>query len=88
MIDLFINPDAPSGALLLSGGLRGAPPLAADFPPGPPLAGGGLEPPQGLPPHDYPYDVILTRRDYEGFGFVIISSVAKSGSLIGQWLFV
>ena len=35
--------------------------------------------------HDtYPYDVTVTRRENEGFGFVIISSVTKSGSTIGE----
>ena len=35
--------------------------------------------------HDtYPYDVTVTRRENEGFGFVIISSVTKSGSTIGK----
>ena len=34
--------------------------------------------------NNYPYDVTLTRGDQEGFGFVIISSVARSGSVIGQ----
>ena len=32
----------------------------------------------------YPYDVTVTRRENEGFGFVIISSVTKSGSVIGM----
>lgn len=32
----------------------------------------------------YPYDVTVTRRHDEGFGFVIISSVAKAGSTIGK----
>lgn len=31
----------------------------------------------------FPYDVTVTRRENEGFGFVIISSVTKSGSTIG-----
>ena len=35
--------------------------------------------------HDtYLYDVTVTRRENEGFGFVIISSVTKSGSTIGK----
>ncbi|KAJ1526097.1 hypothetical protein ONE63_009262 [Megalurothrips usitatus] len=36
--------------------------------------------------HDggYPYDVTVTRRENEGFGFVIISSVNKVGSTIGR----
>lgn len=36
--------------------------------------------------HDggYPYDVTVTRRENEGFGFVIISSVNKIGSTIGK----
>jgi hypothetical protein len=32
----------------------------------------------------YPYDVTVTRRESEGFGFVIISSVNKAGSTIGK----
>ncbi|KAK2704383.1 membrane-associated guanylate kinase, WW and PDZ domain-containing protein 1-like isoform X2 [Artemia franciscana] len=32
----------------------------------------------------YPYDVTVTRRENEGFGFVIISSVTKAVSFIGQ----
>ncbi|KAK8737494.1 hypothetical protein OTU49_004523 [Cherax quadricarinatus] len=32
----------------------------------------------------FPYDVTVTRRENEGFGFVIISSVTKSGSTIGR----
>lgn len=32
----------------------------------------------------YPYDVTVMRRENEGFGFVIISSVAKAGSTIGK----
>ena len=31
----------------------------------------------------YPYDVRVVRRENEGFGFVIISSVNKTGSVIG-----
>ncbi|XP_013385356.1 membrane-associated guanylate kinase, WW and PDZ domain-containing protein 1 isoform X2 [Lingula anatina] len=38
--------------------------------------------PDGMP--TFPYNVSVTRRDNEGFGFVIISSVTKSGSNIGQ----
>lgn len=34
----------------------------------------------------YPYDVIVTRRENEGFGFVIISSVTKAGSTIGEFI--
>ncbi|XP_069101308.1 membrane-associated guanylate kinase, WW and PDZ domain-containing protein 1-like isoform X8 [Argopecten irradians] len=34
----------------------------------------------------YPYEVTVTRRPTEGFGFVIISSVTKSGSTIGRIL--
>jgi hypothetical protein len=33
----------------------------------------------------YPYDVTVTRRESEGFGFVIISSVNKAGSTIGMY---
>ena len=32
----------------------------------------------------YPYDVTVTRRENEGFGFVIISSVSRAGSTIGR----
>lgn len=32
----------------------------------------------------YPYDVTVTRREDEGFGFVIISSVSRAGSTIGR----
>lgn len=32
----------------------------------------------------FPYDIEVTRRENEGFGFVIISSVTKSGSTIGR----
>ncbi|KAG8285679.1 Membrane-associated guanylate kinase, WW and PDZ domain-containing protein 3 [Homalodisca vitripennis] len=32
----------------------------------------------------YPYDVTVTRRESEGFGFVIISSLNKAGSTIGR----
>ncbi|XP_042875868.1 uncharacterized protein LOC122255685 isoform X3 [Penaeus japonicus] len=32
----------------------------------------------------FPYDIQVTRRENEGFGFVIISSVTKSGSTIGR----
>ena len=31
----------------------------------------------------YPYNVTVTRRENEGFGFVIISSLNKAGSAIG-----
>lgn len=34
----------------------------------------------------YPYDVTVTRRESEGFGFVIISSVNKAGSTIGKYI--
>ena len=34
----------------------------------------------------YPYDVIVSRRENEGFGFVIISSVTKAGSTIGEFI--
>jgi atrophin-1 interacting protein 3 (BAI1-associated protein 1) len=33
---------------------------------------------------NYPYDVTVTRRENEGFGFVIISSVSRAGSTIGR----
>nr|CAD7431146.1 unnamed protein product [Timema monikensis] len=36
----------------------------------------------------YPYDVTVTRRESEGFGFVIISSVNKAGSTIDRILAV
>ncbi len=32
----------------------------------------------------YPYDVTVARRENEGFGFVIISSVSRAGSTIGR----
>ena len=32
----------------------------------------------------YPYDVVVMRRETEGFGFVIISSVTKGVSFIGS----
>ena len=32
----------------------------------------------------FPYDITVTRREDEGFGFVIISSVTKAGSTIGR----
>ncbi|XP_052779878.1 membrane-associated guanylate kinase, WW and PDZ domain-containing protein 3-like isoform X3 [Mya arenaria] len=35
---------------------------------------------------NYPYDVIVNRRENEGFGFVIISSVTKAGSTIGEFI--
>jgi hypothetical protein len=36
----------------------------------------------------YPFDVTVTRRENEGFGFVIISSVNKAGSTIGENLYL
>lgn len=30
------------------------------------------------------FDVALTRKDGEGFGFVIVSSVTKAGSIVGK----
>ncbi len=46
-------------------------------------------PPARVPPADpstsYPYDVTVTRRENEGFGFVIISSASRAaGSTIGR----
>eukprot|EP00094_Tigriopus_californicus_P012293 TCALIF_11882-PB protein Name:"Similar to Magi2 Membrane-associated guanylate kinase, WW and PDZ domain-containing protein 2 (Mus musculus)" AED:0.19 eAED:0.20 QI:0/0.61/0.57/0.85/0.76/0.71/14/0/1824 len=38
----------------------------------------------GRIPENYPYDVTVTRRENEGFGFVIISSVSRAGSTIGR----
>ncbi|KAK3103335.1 hypothetical protein FSP39_018567 [Pinctada imbricata] len=32
----------------------------------------------------FPYDVTVTRSETEGFGFVIISSVSKTGSVLGE----
>jgi C-terminal processing protease CtpA/Prc len=46
----------------------------------------GTRPP-GAPPatqETYPYDVTVTRRENEGFGFVIISSSSRAGSTIGR----
>lgn len=37
-------------------------------------------------PPRYPYDVTVVRHENEGFGFVIISSVNKNGSTIGQFI--
>jgi hypothetical protein len=37
------------------------------------------------PDVSYPYNVTVTRRENEGFGFVIISSVNKAGSTIGKY---
>lgn len=37
------------------------------------------------PDISYPYNVTVTRRENEGFGFVIISSVNKAGSTIGKY---
>ncbi|XP_041347543.1 membrane-associated guanylate kinase, WW and PDZ domain-containing protein 1-like isoform X3 [Gigantopelta aegis] len=34
----------------------------------------------------FPYDVNVTRRETEGFGFVIISSVTKSGTTVGEFI--
>ena len=34
----------------------------------------------------YPYDVTVTRKENEGFGFVIISSVTRAGSVIGEFI--
>ena len=49
---------------------------------GPTPAGGN---PSGPPPvSGYPYDVTVTRRETEGFGFVIISSSANQGQPNGQ----
>lgn len=36
----------------------------------------------------YPYDVTVKRRENEGFGFVIISSLNKAGSTIGMFYFL
>ena len=48
-----------------------------------PTPGGGN--PSGPPPvSGYPYDVTVTRRETEGFGFVIISSSANQGQPNGQ----
>merc|ERR1712223_1331351 len=35
-------------------------------------------------PTEYPYDVTVSRRENEGFGFVIISSASRAGSTIGR----
>ncbi|KAK9758938.1 PDZ domain [Popillia japonica] len=37
-----------------------------------------------LPTHSQTYDVVVSRNENEGFGFVIISSVNKAGSTIGR----
>ncbi|KAG1659665.1 Membrane-associated guanylate kinase, WW and PDZ domain-containing protein 2 [Nymphon striatum] len=43
-----------------------------------------IQTPVGKPEGNYPYDVTVTRRENEGFGFVIISSVSRAGSTIGR----
>lgn len=44
-----------------------------------------MQPPYNRTMHmQYPYDVAVTRMENEGFGFVIISSINKSGSTIGR----
>ncbi|XP_055881306.1 membrane-associated guanylate kinase, WW and PDZ domain-containing protein 1-like isoform X5 [Biomphalaria glabrata] len=40
---------------------------------------------QGSVPQ-YPYDVVVSRRENEGFGFVIISSVNKSGASVDEYI--
>merc|ERR1712223_564653 len=35
-------------------------------------------------PTEYPYEITVTRRENEGFGFVIISSASRAGSTIGR----
>ena len=40
--------------------------------------------PRGVDGSIYPYDVTVMRRENEGFGFVIISSVTKGVSFIGN----
>ena len=34
----------------------------------------------------YPYDVVVSRRENEGFGFVIISSVNKPGARVDEFI--
>ena len=36
------------------------------------------------PTISYPYDITVSRRENEGFGFVIISSASRAGSTIGR----
>ena len=36
------------------------------------------------PTVSYPYDITVSRRENEGFGFVIISSASRAGSTIGR----
>ena len=38
---------------------------------------------QNSNPETQPFEVTVTRRENEGFGFVIISSVTRVGSMIG-----
>ena len=38
---------------------------------------------QNAIPETQPFEVTVTRRENEGFGFVIISSVTRVGSMIG-----
>lgn len=37
-----------------------------------------------LDSESFPYDVVVSRDEGEGFGFVIISSLNKTGSVIGN----
>lgn len=32
-----------------------------------------------------PYDVIVNRREHEGFGFIIVSSLSKVGAVVGEF---
>lgn len=50
--------------------------------------GGGGRPLGGVPgsgQESFPYEVCVTRREDEGFGFVIISSITRAGSVIGMY---
>ena len=36
-------------------------------------------------PDQLPYDVIVSRREHEGFGFIIVSSLNKVGAVVGEF---
>lgn len=40
---------------------------------------------QGQPPPTQTYDVIVARRENEGFGFIIVSSVNRVGAVLGEF---
>lgn len=48
-----------------------------------------MSPPQYYPPtsvdRQLPYDVVVSRRENEGFGFIIVSSVNRVGAVVGEF---